>query len=560
MIRAYYLLFCLLLVSFTGQAVSKYVGGDISLLTKYEERGAIYYNENGTRITDMLDYLKSTGLNAMRVRLFVDPSKANAEDQGEGVCQDLPYVLALSQRIKANGFKLLLDIHYSDTWTDPGQHSTPSSWTVASALGDSVYAYTKRVLNSMIASGATPDFVQVGNEVTYGMLWPTGHCYPNGSNYGNGTFANFANYLNQGIRACREVCPAAKIVIHTEMGRVSNVISFYTTLKNYVTDYDIIGLSYYPYWHGDLSILNNLLTTLEESYPTKKIQIVETGYPHAYYPSGASYDLQSTWPATEAGQKAFTSELVATLNAHSNVNGLYWWFPEANEYGINYVNHVTTDWYNCGWWDNQNGQLMDALLEMPNFLNGSGEDPIDSTDIYIVGGEGSWSLTEPMSKMTNLGNGIYMDTLTINAPIYFVFADGGPDDWNDNWTTFNDIYRYGPTATTTIATGTTYSTAKRSNNNSYYFVGDGSDYRYTFNADELTFSLEVVEYQPEVMIGDVNGDGRVSINDVTTLIDYLLGGVSSINVDNADANHDNHISIGDVTTIIDMLLASGGSI
>ena len=396
--------------------------------------------------------------------------------------------------------------------------------------------------------------------MTYGMLWPTGHCYPNGSNYGNGTFANFANYLNQGIRACREICPAAKIVIHTEMGRVSNVISFYTTLKNYVTDYDIIGLSYYPYWHGDLSVLNNLLTTLEESYPTKKIQIVETGYPHAYYPSGASYDLQSTWPATEAGQKAFTSELVATLNAHSNVNGLYWWFPEANEYGINYVNHVTTDWYNCGWWDNQNGQLMDALLEMPNFLNGSGEDPIDSTDIYIVGGEGSWSLTEPMSKMTNLGNGIYMDTLTINAPIYFVFADGGPDDWNDNWTTFNDIYRYGPTATTTIATGTTYSTAKRSNNSSYYFVGDGSDYRFTFNADELTFSLEVVEYQPEVMIGDVNGDGRVSINDVTTLIDYLLGGVSSINVDNADANHDNHISIGDVTTIIDMLLASGGSI
>lgn len=559
MIRAYYLLFCLLLVSFTGQAVSKYVGGDISLLTKYEERGAIYYNENGTRITDMLDYLKSTGLNAMRVRLFVDPSKANAEDQGEGVCQDLPYVLALSQRIKASGFKLLLDIHYSDTWTDPGQHSTPSSWTVTSALGDSVYAYTKRVLNSMIASGATPDFVQVGNEVTYGMLWPTGHCYPNGSNYGNGTFANFANYLNQGIRACREICPAAKIVIHTEMGRVSNVISFYTTLKNYVTDYDIIGLSYYPYWHGDLSVLNNLLTTLEESYPTKMIQIVETGYPHAYYPSGASYDLQSTWPATEAGQKAFTSELVATLNAHSNVNGLYWWFPEANEYGINYVNHVTTDWYNCGWWDNQNGQLMDALLEMPNFLNGSGEDPIDSTDIYIVGGEGSWSLTEPMSKMTNLGNGIYMDTLAINAPIYFVFADGGPDDWNDNWTTFNDIYRYGPTATTTIATGTTYSTAKRSNNSSYYFVGDGSDYRFTLNADELTFSLEVVEYQPEVMIGDVNGDGRVSINDVTTLIDYLLGGVSSINVDNADANHDNHISIGDVTTIIDMLLASGGS-
>ena len=181
--------------------MSKYVGGDISLLTKYEEKGAIYYNENGNRITDMLQYLKSTGLNAMRVRLFVDPSQADAEDQGEGVCQDLPFVLALSQRIKAAGFNLLLDIHYSDTWTDPGQHSTPSSWTVTSALGDSVYSYTKRVLNAMIAVGAKPDFIQVGNEVTYGMLWPTGHCYPSGANYGSGTFSNFANYLMQGIRA-----------------------------------------------------------------------------------------------------------------------------------------------------------------------------------------------------------------------------------------------------------------------------------------------------------------------------------------------------------------------
>ena len=559
--RLYFLFICSLLICFSGEAMTKYVGGDISLLTKYEEHGAIYYNENGARITNMLEYLKSTGLNAMRVRLFVDPSKASAEDQDEGVCQDLPYVLSLSQRIKATGFKLLLDIHYSDTWTDPGQHSTPSSWTVTSALGDSVYSYTKRVLYAMIAAGATPDFVQVGNEVTYGMLWPTGHCYPSGANYGNGTFANFANYLMQGIRACREVCPAAKIVVHTEMSRVSNVTSFYETLKNFTTDFDIIGLSYYPYWHGDLNVLNNLLTTLETSYPTKKIQIVETGYPHAYYPSGANYDLQSTWPATEAGQKAFATALVTTLNAHGNVDGLYWWFPEANEYGINYINHVTADWYNCGWWDNQNGQVMDALFDMPGFLDGSGDDPIeptDSADIYIVGGEGAWSLSDPLGKMTNLGNGTYVDTLTINAPIFFVFADGGPDAWNNDWTAFNGSYRYGPTATMTITIGTTYATGKRNNNYSYYFTGDGSDYRFIFNADDLTFSLEVVEYQPAVMIGDVNGDGRVSINDVTTLIDYLLGGINSISLTNADANHDNNISIADVTAIIDMLLGSGG--
>ena len=548
---------CLLAICGAADAATKYVGGDISLLTKYEERGAIYYNENGTRITNMLSYLKDTGLNAMRVRLFVDPSMAGAEDQGEGVCQDLPFVIALGQRIKAAGFNLLLDIHYSDTWTDPGQHSTPSSWTVTSALADSVYGYTKRVLNAMIAAGATPDFIQVGNEVTYGMLWPTGHCYPNGTNYGSGTFATFANYLKKGIQACREVCPAAKIVVHTEMSRVSNVTSFYATLKNYTTDFDIIGLSYYPYWHGDLSMLDNLLTTLESTYPAKKIQIVETGYPHAYYPTGASCDLQSVWPATEAGQKLFTEQLVATLNAHNNVDGLYWWFPEANEYGINYTNCVTTSWYNCGWWDNANGQVMDALFVMPDFLNGSGDDPepTDSASIYIVGGEGNWSLTEPLSKMTNLGNGVYVDTLNINASIYFVFADGGPEAWSGDWTAFNSTYRYGPTSTITITTGTQYATAKRNNNYSYYFTGNGSDYLFTFDLDQLTFSVEVIEPEPVVLLGDVNNDGHVTISDVTTLIDYLLGTIpTSFSIMNADVNQDNTISISDVTALIDILL------
>lgn len=559
MIRHYLVFTCLLLVgSIAANAVNKFVGGDISLLTKYEQHGAIYYNKNGARITNMLNYLESAGMNAMRVRLFVDPSKAGAEDQGEGVCQDLPYVLALGQRIKSAGFHLLLDIHYSDTWTDPGQHSTPASWAVTSALADSVYSYTKRVLNAMIDAGARPDFIQVGNEVTYGMMWPTGHCYPSGANYGTGTFSTFANYLKQGIKACREVCPDSEIVIHTEMGRASNVIAFYETLKGYTTDYDIIGLSYYPYWHGDLSVLDNLLTTLESSHPSKKIQIVETGYPHAYYPSGASYDLQSTWPATEAGQKAFTQQLVALLNGHDNVNGLYWWFPEANEYGINYTNSVTTDWYNCGWWDNATGQVMDALFEMPAFLDGSGDEPSDSVEIYIVGGEGTWSLEHPLGKMKNLGDGNYVDTLTIAAPIYFVFADGSPEQWNNDWTAFNANYRYGPSATVTISTGNSYTTAKRNNNYSYYFTGDGSDYLFSFNVDDLTFKVEKIE-EPQVtpLYGDVNDDGVVNISDVTLLIDYVLNnGAILINEVNSDMNSDHVINITDITSLIDYILGA----
>ena len=553
--RIYLILTCLMLTGFAANAMPKYLGGDISMLTKYEEHGARYYDENGTRITDMLSYLKEQGMNAMRVRLFVDPSLADAEDQGEGVCQDLPYVLSLGQRIKAAGFKLLLDIHYSDTWTDPAQHPTPASWTVTSALGDSVYSYTERVLNEMIAAGARPDFIQVGNEVTYGMLWPTGHCYPSGADYGDGTFSNFANYLKRGIQACREVCPEAKIIVHTEMSRASNVTAFYQTLQGYAPDFDIIGLSYYPYWHGNLNVLDELLTTLERTYPTKKIQIVETGYPHAYYPSGATYDLQSVWPATEDGQKAFTAALVTTLNAHNHVNGLYWWWPEANEYGINYTNAVTTNWYNCSWWDNQNGQVMDALFEMPAFLDGSGEEPSDSASLYIVGGDGTWSLTNPLGKMTNRGNGTYVDTLAISTAIYFVFADGGPAIWDDDWTVFNSTYRYGPASTTTITTGITYSTTKRDNNSSYYFTGDGHNYLFTFDADNLTFKIEVIEEAPVVQLGDVNNDGQINIGDVTALISYVLtSNPTGLNIANADINQDQSINIGDVTHLISMVL------
>ena len=553
MSKRIWLFVCLLAVSLTLGAVKKYAGGDISLLTKYEEHGAIYYNQNGVRITDMLSFLKEEGMNAMRVRLFVDPSKAGAEDQGEGVCQDLPYVIALGQRIKAAGFDLLLDIHYSDTWTDPGQHTTPSSWTVTTALADSVYSYTRRVLNAMTAAGASPDAIQVGNEVTYGMMWPTGHCYPSGANYGSGSFATFANYLKQGIRACREVCPAALVVVHTEMSRVSNVTSFYNTLKNYTTDFDVIGLSYYPYWHGDLTVLDELLSTLEASYPDKWIQIVETGYPHAYYPSGASFDLQAVWPATQEGQKAFTQALVETLNSHSKVNGLYWWFPEANEYGINYTNSVTTSWYNCGWWDNATGRVMDALFQVPAFLDGSTEEP--SQSIYIVGGEGSWSLTQPMSKMTNLGNGAYVDTITVNAPIYFTFADGGPDLWNDDWNVFNSTYRYGPVTTTTISMGVQYTTAKRNNNQSYYLTGDGSDYLFTFNLNDLSFSVQVVENTPVVTLGDVNGDTRVDVDDVALLIAYVLGKpVSVFNGSSADMDGDSNFTVTDVSMLINMIL------
>jgi len=352
----------------------KYVGGDISLLPKYEANGAKYLDKDGKTISGgMLTYFKAQGWNAMRVRLFVDPSKAPAAHQGQGVCQDLEFVKSLGKQIKDAGLQFMLDFHYSDTWTDPGKHSTPSAWNSSDpeVLASTLYEYTKNCLNELKTAGATPDFVQPGNEITYGMLWPTGHCYPDGGDYGSGTFANFAKYLQAGIKAIRETTPDAKIVIQTEMSKAQNVTNFYRTLKNYTNDYDIIGISYYPYYHGNLPTLNTTLNTLEATYPDKKIQIVETGYYHAWYPDDATYPITSfpNWPATDAGQLQFTKDLITMLNKHARVDGLYWWFPEANEYGLDWnTKRVTDSWYNASLFDNQTGKAMQALYVLKDFL------------------------------------------------------------------------------------------------------------------------------------------------------------------------------------------------
>lgn len=373
-----------MVVCATAAQAQKYVGGDISLLSKYETNGAQYLDKDGKVITGgMLNYLKQQGWNAMRVRLFVDPSKAPADHKAQGVCQDLEYVKTLGKQIKDAGLSFMLDFHYSDTWTDPGKHATPSSWSssVPDVLATKLYDYTKECLNELKAAGATPDFIQPGNEITYGMLWPTGHCYPDGGDHSGGTFANFAKYLQAGIQAIRETCPQAKIVVQTELSRTDNVTNFYKTLAKYTNDYDVIGLSYYPYYHGALSSLNSVLTSLENTYKDKKIQLVETGYYHAWYPDDAKYKESSfpNWPATDAGQLQFAKDLIEMLGNHENVNGLYWWWPEANENGLDWnTKRVTDGWYNAGLFDNSNGRAMQALYELKNFVgddSGSGDDP-----------------------------------------------------------------------------------------------------------------------------------------------------------------------------------------
>jgi len=279
-------------ITLDAPATMKFRGGDVSLLTRYEENGANYMDVNGTKITNMLSFFKQQGWNALRVRLFVDPSLASSSDKGQGVCQDLSYVVALGQRIKRAGFQFLLDFHYSDSWADPAKQFTPSAWSslTANVLYTKIYDYTKEALQQLVAADATPDFIQTGNEISYGMLWGSSSatasslkkCYTSSTD--NWTY--FTTLLKQAGKACREVCPKAKIIIHTERAGQSSVLNaFYDRMKSYEVDYDIIGLSYYPYYHGTLTTLKNNLQNLSSTFSDKKIMIVETGYNHAWQPS-----------------------------------------------------------------------------------------------------------------------------------------------------------------------------------------------------------------------------------------------------------------------------------
>ena len=362
-----FVIFCSLSIS--QAAAQPFVGGDISMLPKYESAGVVYKDKSGKTVQDVLAFFRQEGLNAMRVRLFVDPSK----DSDKAVCQDLAYVKALGKRIKDAGMSLLLDFHYSDTWADPGKQWTPDAWKNLNdaQLATKIYEYTKDCLQQLKAAGATPDMIQTGNEISYGMLWGTEAAVKNNNTnrcYTNSSTANwnrFFTLLKQAGKACREECPDAKIVLHSERVPNTGVLTdFFDRMRQNGIDYDIIGLSYYPAFHGNLATLENALNTLENKSYGKDIMVVETGYSYAWALGGTTFDYTGTYPYTEEGQRRFTADLVAMLNRHTSVKGLFWWWPEDNG-----NKNVTSGWWNAALYNHNTGQPYAAFYELKAFAN-----------------------------------------------------------------------------------------------------------------------------------------------------------------------------------------------
>lgn len=340
------------------------------MLPQFEQYSSGYKDASGQKINDLISWcVTKCGWNTFRVRLFVNPQQKepNYQTTDYAVCQDLPYVTALGQRIKAAGAYFMLDFHYSDSWVDAGHIQAPQAWKGLSdqLMADSLGRYTHRVLQTLKAAGAEPDLVQVGNEIMYGLCGMQVHPYDKAGDNWEG----YLGLLRAGCNAVREECPEAQIIIHTDRPSNTGYNSYYyNKLVNGNVDFDIIGLSYYPFWHGylnseqvadkqDKNNLVNALNNLRTLFPTKRVHIVECAYNFQYWPSqGVNYDTRDAWPCSVQGQYQFVRDLVDNLRPLENVDGISYWYPEDAGNG-DYVNWTTKEglveetWSNRGFWD-----------------------------------------------------------------------------------------------------------------------------------------------------------------------------------------------------------------
>ncbi len=233
------------------------LGADISFLPELESRG-VRFSDKGVE-KDAITILKDHGINYVRLRIFNDPSRDSGYSPGKGFC-DLEHTKAMAKRVKAAGMKLLIDFHYSDYWADPGKQYKPAAWKTASfqQLKDSVYAFTKMVITELKDQGTLPDMVQIGNEVNHGILWPEGHV---------NHLDSLAQLISTGTSAVMSVDPSIITLLHVALGgQRDESVWFINNMIQRGVHFDVIGLSYYPKWHGTMDDLENTLEYLVGKY------------------------------------------------------------------------------------------------------------------------------------------------------------------------------------------------------------------------------------------------------------------------------------------------------
>lgn len=312
------------------------LGIDASTYLEELAHGAKYYD--GNIEIDPLDAFVKNGVNYMRIRVWNNPYGENGEPYLAGTA-DLENYIKLGKLAKSKGYHLYMDLHYSDFWADPGKQFIPKAWSGYSLdeLCEAVYSFTKHCLEVSLREGVAPEMIQVGNEITNGILWPVGKLEVDGK---RGNYENFIKLIKSGCRACREILPDAKIMLHLERSNDQAVYQeFFSEMEGANVDFDIIGASYYPFWHGTP---DELFANLEKCKRFgKEIVIAELGYgftTEGYYLNGKECRLvvdeslsrvpgfTDVYPMTPEGQKEFIHYIIKRAR-ESGVNGVFYWEP-----------------------------------------------------------------------------------------------------------------------------------------------------------------------------------------------------------------------------------------
>ena len=288
------------------------VGADLSFLKQAEDGGTVF--KDGNEVKPGLQIFRDHGYNWIRLRLFHTPTR---------LPNDLDYTIALAQEAKKLGFKFLLNYHYSNTWADPAKQYIPEAWEGKShqELVQAVFEYTRDTIIAFREADVMPDMVQPGNEIIHGMMWPDGKL-PN-------NWDNFAELLKAGIdgvEAGRGDAPRPLIMVHIDRGGdKEGTQTFFDKWHSYDIDYDIIGQSYYPWWHGSLLDLRENMIFMANEYQ-KDIILVEVAY---NWRPGEYINKPAPFPETPEGQKQFLDEVhrIVLDTPGNRGKGIFWWEP-----------------------------------------------------------------------------------------------------------------------------------------------------------------------------------------------------------------------------------------
>jgi len=296
-------------------------GVDISSLPQVEDKGGVFYNAGG-EAQDIFEILADHGVNYVRLKLWHTPANGY---------NNLEKVKGMATRIEQAGMGFLLDFHYSDTWADPAKQYKPLAWWDYDyeQLKDAVYSYTKEAITALREQGAAPDMVQIGNEITNGMLWDHGKL--DGS---VDQFARLVGLLKAGIAGVKDAGCDAKIMLHLDKGGDNDLYRWW--FDNIIAEgveFDVIGLSFYGYWHGDLSDLSANLTDLAQRYD-KELIVVETAYAYTLDNQDGYGNIISSadqlidgYPATVEGQSAWLRDIMQVVKDAPGATGVFYWEP-----------------------------------------------------------------------------------------------------------------------------------------------------------------------------------------------------------------------------------------